>query len=155
MIKIIENEIVNKLKEKFSSWEVDSFPSDFENYTFTSPVGCLLVRFEKSTTTNQQTLTSVSGMETYNFTIFMGVRYLQKHNQSYEHLDLLKRTLNGLEILHKRLVLQNREYIDSINGDLWYGAEVSLELPITDEYEDKSIANTPIMELIDANQHKY
>ncbi len=141
MIKTIENSILSKLKEVFKKFEIDSFPTDFENYTYTSPNGCILVRYESSNIENQTALTAVNSNETYTFSIFISIRYAKKHSDCYDPLSKLKRTLNGLSILHKRLVLSKREFLDEINGDLWYGYSVSITLPITDEYPDTSEAN--------------
>ena len=144
MIETIENEIIKTLKENFEQFEVDSFPVEFQHFQFTSHTGCLLVRYEDSTSEVQNTLTSVMSNEVHSFSVFLALRYLAKHIQAYQHVNKLRTVLNGLPILNKKLVLNKIEFIDNINGDLWYGAEISINLPIIDIYRDLSIANKNI-----------
>lgn len=140
MIEKIENIILDKLKEKFEEFEVDSFPKNFEDYSPTNPNGCILVRFENSKSTGR-TVSANHCDETYNFSIFADIRYAYKHCDCYPFLHKLKKTLNGLNILNKRLYITKREFIDDIAGDLWYGYSVEVELPTIDEYPDLSRAN--------------
>ena len=63
-----------------------------------------------------------------------------RHSDAYSDLNKLKRILNGLEILNRRLVLSERNFEDEINGDLWYSYRVSIKLPIMDEHKDMSFA---------------
>lgn len=145
MIDIIEKAITDRIKEEFKTFSVDSFPVDFEKFTYTSPEGCILVRFEKSDIIEQQSITSVTSYETYSYSVFFSKRYAFKHSDSYGYLNKLKRVLNGMPILNKRLVLSGREFLDEINGDLWYGYSVYINLPVQDEYKDLSEANSLII----------
>lgn len=140
MLDIIENSILDKIKETFPEFEIDSFPVAFEDFTYTSPTGCILVRFENSDMSNQNTVCAVMSDETYNLTVFASIRYAQKHSDCYPFLIKLKSLLNGLPILNKRLVLKKQSFETEIAGDLWYTNEVTITLPLTDLYSDLSQA---------------
>ncbi len=141
MIEIIENKIIEKLKENFFEFEIQSFPVDFENYYITGAKGCILVRYENSKMSAQNSMTAVNSDETYNFSVFTGIRYLQKHSDGYPHLKKLKKVLNGMTIQNKRVAVIEQNFEDEIRGDLYYGFKVSIEFPLIDEYEDLSIAS--------------
>lgn len=140
MINTIENAITAVLKDVFKEFQVDSFPVDFQKFAFLSPKGCILVRFENSVVSARQSVTAVNTEETYNFTIFAAMRYVQKHSDTYSFLQDIKRTLNGLNIMNKRLVYTKRNFENEINGDLWYSFECEITFPVKDEYKDISAA---------------
>lgn len=141
MLKIIETTVINKLKEQFPEFEIDSFPVDFSLYTFTSPLGCILLRYDKSKISNQNALCAVMADESYNFVVFTGLRYAQTHSDVYPFLKKLKTVLNGLNILNKKLLVNEISFEDEINGDLWYSYDIQITLPLTDEYPDISAAS--------------
>ena len=138
MLDIIENTIIQRLKEEFGEYEIDSFPVGFEEFTYTSPVGCILVRYEDSDMSRQNTVCAVMSDEEYNFTVFASIRYAQKHSDCYSFLTKLKTVLNGLLILSKRLIVSKVTFEAEINGDLWYTYPVKITLPLTDVYKDRS-----------------
>ena len=141
MIEQIENTILDALKEKFKESEIDSFPSSFENYNFTSYDSCILVRFENSDIAPQNSITKVNTEETYNFTVFIGKRFTRVHSDCYPFLHEIKKVLNGLSIMSKRLILSKRRFEEDISGDLWYSYGVKITLPVIDEYKDLSQGN--------------
>ena len=144
MIEQIENTIITELKKHFWQSEVDSFPVDFEKYNFLSYHSCILVRFEGSDISNQNTIVSVNANETYNFTIFAAKRYAKKYSDCYPFLKCIKAKLNGLSVLSKRLILSQIKFEDEISGDLWYSFSTKVTLPIVDEHKDLSAANNVI-----------
>ena len=138
MIEIIENSIKIKLLETFKNYEVESFPADFENFKFFSHNGCFLVRYEGSKIAEQHTVVAVKEDETYNFTVFMALRYLKRHEEVYEKIKDLKKALNGLPILNKRLRITSINYEDVIDGDFWYSVGLAITFPLIDNYPDLS-----------------
>lgn len=138
MIEIIENSIKIKLLETFKNYEVESFPADFENFKFFSHNGCFLVRYEGSKMAEQHTVVAVKEDETYNFTVFMALRYLKRHEEAYEKIKDLKKALNGLPILNKRLRITSINYEDVIDGDFWYSTGLTITFPLSDNYSDLS-----------------
>ena len=148
MIKIIEDYIIKKLKEEFSEYEVDGFPVNFERYTITSPVGAMLLKYEKHTNSVQKTNWAVTTEKTYKFTLYEGIRYLKKHTEAYNDISKTERVLNGLTILNKRLSVTECNFVKSLSGDLWYSFSIAITLPLTDEYKDLSIANQIITDIV-------
>lgn len=138
MLKTIETSIKERLRKVFPKFEIDSFPKNFDKYKFFSHNGCLLVRFENSSCSSQNTVTAVNANETYNFTIFAAFRYATKHFDCYDDINALKTILNGLPVLNKKLVLNKTDYETEINSDLWYSLSVSITFPMKDEYNDLS-----------------
>ncbi|MCD8024747.1 MAG: Gp37 family protein [Candidatus Gastranaerophilales bacterium] len=138
MIDKVEHSILEVLKEQFEEFEVDSFPSNFEDFSFTSPKGCILIRFEDAAFDSQHTVYACTSGGNYKFTIFIGFRYLNKHSESYSYLNHLKTVLNGFEIMNKRITLNKLEFVEDITGDLWYAMSISINLPLSDENEDTS-----------------
>lgn len=149
MIEIIENTIEQALIQAFPTYEIAAFPVDFDNFQFTNPEGCALVRYEKSSIAAQSSTTAVNSQETYNFTVFLALRSLKTHKEAYGAVMKLKKVLNGLEILNKRLALSEISFETDLYSDLWYSASANITLPITDEYEDEGTANKRIIDIID------
>lgn len=150
MIGIVENIVLNKLKDKFNTFEVNSFPTKFDEFVFTSPKGALLLRFEDVDFQNQETLCAVYSNGSYNFTLFAGFRYLERHQKSYPFLTELKDVLNGLPILNKRLAVEKISFEAEINGDLWYTVQLAVNLPIIDSNKNLSASQqTPFKEELD------
>ncbi len=144
MIDIVENSISKTLLENFPEFDVQPFPVDFEQFNYTSSVGCFLTRFENMVFQAQSTLTAVNCNVDYNFTVFFSARYLQNHREAYQFLKKIIRLLNGLNILNKRLTLKKLAFEDEINGDLWYSLGVCINLPVVDENKNLSISDDPI-----------
>lgn len=138
MIDIVENRISQTLAENFQEFDVMPFPVNFEEFTYTSSAGCFLTRFENMVFQVQNTLTAVNCNTDYNFTVFFSARYLQNHSEAYKFLKKLIKTLNGLDILNKRLTLKKLVFEDEINGDLWYSLGVCVNLPTVDENKNLS-----------------
>lgn len=140
MIRIIEKAIIDKLKEHFAEYEIDSFPVDFDNYVITSPVGALLLRYEKHENSSQKTQWAVNTDKTYKFTLFAAARYLKKHTEAYGLISAVEKVLNGLTILNKRLIVSESDFETELSGDLWYSFDLKITLPLIDEYKDLSRA---------------
>lgn len=146
MIEMIENAILDKLKENFAEYEIDGFPVDFDRYVITSPVGALLLRYERHKNSVQTTQWAVNTDKTYNFTLFAATRYLKKHIEAYGLITAIEKVLNGLTILHKRLIVSSGSFETELSGDLWYSFDLQITLPLIDEYRDLSTANEQIIE---------
>lgn len=148
MIETIENAILDNLKEYFEEYEIDGFPVDFDNYVITSPVGALLLKFEKFKNSSQTTQWAVNTEKTYNFTLFAAVRYLKKHTEAYGLISAIEKVLNGFTILNKRLIVSEGNFETELSGDLWYSFNLQITLPLIDEYRDLSVADEIIEEKI-------
>lgn len=146
MIEIIENTILNKLRENFEEYEIDGFPVDFDNYVITSPVGALLLRYENHKNSQQTAIWAVNSNKTYTFTLFAAARYLKKHTEAYGFNTQIEKVLNGLTILNKKLVVTEGDFETELSGDLWYSFTLQITLPLIDEYKDLSESNEEIIE---------
>lgn len=144
MLELIENTILEALRANFKESEIESFPSNFDDYNFTSYDSCILVRFENSDIQAQNALTRVNAMETYNFTVFICCRFAKIHSDCYPFLHEIKKVLNGLSIMSKRLILSGRRFEEDISGDLWYSYSLKITLPVIDEHSDLSQAGEVI-----------
>lgn len=126
--EVIENAIIEELKKVFPEFDVESFPSDFEHYNFTSPTGCLLVKYLQSDYSDQNTLWHVSQNSSIRFNIISGYRGLREYRQTHKPQQLLKDTLQGLEILGRKIQIVKEQFLTEINTDLYCGLTVKIEL---------------------------
>lgn len=120
----LENIIQERLKsnETFAGFDIDSFPSKFEDYTFTGSLGCLLTQYLSTNYAKNKTIGMIAQDKEVKFNLFMAMRYLSKHNEAYPFIDKVEELLTGFEIVEgKQLVLQTSQYLDGIDEDLWYG----------------------------------
>lgn len=134
-IDIIEEAIIEKLKsaKDLEGFTVDSYPKDILSYNTLSPKGCVLVRYEASSFTAPQAFGSVSQDETFEFSVFIGLRYLNKYNESYPYIQIIKTLLTGLSIKGKRLYPKKRQFVDLIKGDVYWGYSFNITLPTQED----------------------
>ena len=132
MLDQIEKTLNGELVTNFEGFDVESFPAKFDEYNFTSHNGCLLIRYDGSSFSNQNTLLAANQSETYNYSIIMGLRY-ENFKACYKWIKQLKNTLLGFTVCGYRIVLKQIKFLDEINSDLWWGVSFSLVQEVTDE----------------------
>lgn len=132
-LQIFENNIKNFLQEKFPDFTVASFPSKFEEYTFTSPIGCHLLKYNGTKFLKQETVWAVTQTAAVNFSIITGYRGLQNYDEVHPIQTLLRNTLKGFEYEGKKITLGSEEFLTEVNGDLYMGLEISIELFETED----------------------
>lgn len=123
----IENTIISALKAEFTEYDVESFPADFKKYTFTSPVGCLLVKFLQTDFSQQTTIWEVEQSTTTKFSIIAGYRGLSCYKEVHEPQQRLKNVIQGLEILGRKIILEKEQFLAEIDTDLYCGLTCKLE----------------------------
>ncbi len=139
-IEIIENAILKRLKEseELKGFDIEPYPVDISKFDFISAKGCVLVRYESSSYTKPQTLACVTQDETFEFSVFIALRYLKKYADSYPWLRIVKRLLTGLRIKGKQLYPAKRQFVDIVKGDLYWGYSFNITLPAQ---EDRTMSN--------------
>lgn len=129
----IENLIIETLQKAFHEREVSSFPTKFEDYTFTSPIGCLLVKYNYTNFSEQKTIWQVAQNGTVKFSVIAGYRGLFSFGETHETQQKIRNVLKGLEIFGKKIVLGKEEFLAEINGDVYVGLECSIQIEEEDE----------------------
>lgn len=134
-IDVIEDAILERLhsSKELDGFTIESYPKDILNFDFASSTGCVLVRYEASSFTAPQALGSVSQDETFEFSVFLGLRYLRNFKESYPHILVIKKLLTGLQIKGKRLYPKKRQFVDLIKGDMYWGYSFNITLPTQEE----------------------
>ncbi len=133
----IENLIIETLRKAFPEREVSSFPTKFEDFTFTSPIGCLLVKYNYTNFSEQKTIWQVEQNGTVKFSIISGYRGLYSFGETHQTQQEIRNILKGLEIYGKKIVLGKEEFLSEINGDVYVGLECSIQITEEDENEDE------------------
>lgn len=124
----VEQVLIAELKKALPEYDVESFPSNFEGYTFTSPNGCLLVKYVKTTFAEQGTIWDVNQNCTVKFTIIAGFRGFNKYSEIHEPLQQVKDVLTGLEIAGRKIYLTDEQFLAEINTDLYCGISLNIDL---------------------------
>lgn len=140
----IENEIIAKLKplKLFNGFQIEPYPIEFKKFAFTSAKGCILVKYNGSDYTKPQTLNVVTQDETLEYAVFLGLRYLKNYRDAYPYLEEIKKNLTGMKIYGKKLYPHTREFVERINGDVFWGYVFRITLPtqeVIDNDDDKNI----------------
>lgn len=131
MIEAVETAIIAALENEFGKdkgFAIESFPADFDKYRFTAAEGCHLVRYDASSFSKPNTVHAVCQDETLEFSIISGFRYLAKYSDAYALLKRIKNCLTGLKINGQKLYPKKREYIDKVNGDIYWGYVFNITL---------------------------
>lgn len=124
----VENILLSELKKALPEYDVESFPTKFENYTFTSPNGCVLVKYVKTSFSQQNTIWNVTQDSTIKFSIIAGFRGLNEYSQLHEPLQKIKEVLTGLEIAGRKVFLTDEQFLAEINTDLYCGITLNINL---------------------------
>lgn len=133
----IEKLLIETLQNAFPEREVLSFPTKFEDFTFTSPIGCLLVKYNYTNFSEQKTLWLVEQNGTVKFSVIAGHRGLSDYGETHPIQKQIRNLLRGLTIFGKKIILGKEEFLSEINGDLYIGLECSVQITEEDENEDE------------------
>jgi hypothetical protein len=125
----VENKIIEVLKLNFSDFDVESFPANFENYNFTSSKGCMLIKFVNTLYSSQTTVWDVNQDSTVNFEIISCYRSMDNYGQIHKPQQKLKDTLQGLEILGRKIILIKEEFLKEKNTDLYCKLTFKIDIP--------------------------
>lgn len=142
MIGIIENAILKRLEssDMFKGMDIESFPANFENYHFTSALGCLLVKYNQEDFSEPETLAATVQTDTYSFCIYLGLRSLTLLNEANPVIQEIKDLLTGFQINGKKLYPTNIKHIGKINySDHFWALTFKLKLTNSSQYEKNKV----------------
>lgn len=128
-IEAVENEILSNLKTNFADFDVENYPTNFENYHFTSSKGCFLIKFLKTDFSEQNTVWEVNQEMNVTFEIISIYRGMDNYSQIYYPQEQLKQTLQGLEIAGRKITLVKEEFLKEVNTDLYCKLICSIKFP--------------------------
>lgn len=145
-LEIIENLIIEKLKATHQDFQVESFPSKFEEFSFTHPLGAILLRYQGSSFSDSQAIGILIQDEKIEFALVIGLRYLSCSQEAYPFLGSIKEALTGFKPQGcSKMQPVKAEFVDEENGDLWYGMTFSLTLTA---FEKAQLENLPLLKKI-------
>lgn len=141
LAELVENQILKTIGESeiLKGWTIQSFPENFKAFHFTSLLGCILVRYNGSDYSKPSTIGAVSQTETLEFSIVVGLRYIQKLNEAYPILKELYNNLTGLWINNEKLYPVQCEYLGHINDDIFYDYRFKIALPISSPSDKNNV----------------
>ena len=128
MNNAIEKTIIEAINAVYPNFDIISFPIDFENFEFTNHDGCVLIKYENSTFSSQNTVWDVRQDETYEYKILTGLRYLTSFNQANPVIAGMKEILHGLFIVNHKAVFKQIKIEGVDNGDLWFSITIDITL---------------------------
>lgn len=127
-LSAFENAVISHLQTTFPEFTVESFPSNFENYTFSSAIGCHLLKYTGTKFSVQETIWAVTESATVSYSVITGYRGLQNYNEMHPVQTQLRNALRGFEYLGRKITLGSEEFLTEINGDMYMGLQFSIEL---------------------------
>lgn len=125
-IGLIEKALIEHLQSHFKDFDVESFPAKFEDYTFSSSVGCLLVKYDKTDYSAQKSIWEVAQDTTCKWTIVAGYRSLQTLGSIHEPQKKLKDCIRGFEVDGYKFILESEQFEAEINGDLYCSLSIKI-----------------------------
>lgn len=125
-IGLIEKAIIEHLQNNFPDFDVESFPAKFEDYTFSSAIGCLLVKYDRTDYSTQKSLWEVSQEAVCKWTIVAGYRSLQFLGDIHKPQKKLKDCLRGLEVEGYKFILDSEQFEAEIDGDLYCSLSIKI-----------------------------
>lgn len=118
MMGLIENKIIERLcqSEMLKGFDIESFPANFEEYNFTSSLGCILVCFNGEDFSEPETLSATVQTDTYLYTVYLGLRSLSVLSEANPTMHEIKSLLTGYRVNGKPLYPVNIKYVGKINS---------------------------------------
>lgn len=145
MLEKIEKEILKKLRscEMFRGMDIEPFPANFEDYNFTSSLGCLLVRYNGEDISQPELVGSLAQTDTYSYVVYCGLRSLSTLNEAYPIIDEIKHTLTSFKINGKELYPQSIKYAGKINySDNFWALTFKIKMPFISK-NSKNVVEIP------------
>lgn len=142
MIGQIEKRIIEMLQnsEIFDGMDIQSFPANFEDYNFTSSLGCILVKYNGEDLTEPETLGATVQTDTYSYSVFVGLRSLTVLSEGYPILNEVKDLLTGFRVNGKKLYPTSVKYSGKINyNDNFWNLTFKIKLTNATRYDHKVI----------------
>lgn len=124
----VEEILIETLKKTLPEFDIESFPVNFQAYTFTSPIGCILVKYVKTSYKEQNTIWNVNQDSVLKFTLIIGLRGLSKYFEMHEPIQKIKDVITGLEIMGRKIILNDDQFLAEINTDLYCGISLNINL---------------------------
>lgn len=125
----VETEILSNLKTKFTDFDIENYPVNFDNYHFTSSKGCLLIKFLNTEFLEQNTIWEVNQEANLTFEIISVYRGMDNYSQIHYPQEQIKQTLQGMEIAGRRLILVKEEFLKEVNTDLYCKIVCRIKFP--------------------------
>lgn len=151
MLGVIERKITEKLESSqlLCGMNIEPFPAEFEDYNFTSALGCILIQYAGEDFDEPETLSLTAQTDTYSYIVYVGLRSLSSLNEAYPVLKEVKDLLTGLRIdgvnkddefsapaSGKELYPVSIKYAGKINyNDNFWSMTFKINLPNASKYE--------------------
>lgn len=138
---LVTNKILKKLQtvEFFNGWTIEAFPSDFGEFSFTSALGCLLIKYNGSDYSKPDTLGAVTQYETVEFAVISGLRYIKSLEEADPVLDEIYKNLTGLCINNEKIYPHQVNYVGNRGGDVYYESIFRITLPVASPCDKNNV----------------
>ena len=134
-IRDIEDEIIEKLKEKIPELLVRGFPDKPSEFMLLHPIGAILIHYQGGNYSTTQSLGFINQIKTAEFSITIVTRNLRSNAGAYELLDKVRSILTGFEIDGCSELTPTKENFISENKGIWqYAINFSLTVPCIQIY---------------------
>lgn len=134
-IRDIEDEIIEKLKEKIPELLVRGFPDKPSEFILLHPIGAILIHYQGGNYSTTQSLGFINQVKTAEFSITIVTRNLRSNAGAYELLDKVRSILTGFEIDGCSELTPTKENFISENKGIWqYAINFSLTVPCIQIY---------------------
>lgn len=97
-IEEIENQIVERLKNKITGLHIEAFPDKPQEFKFTHPKGVILVHYQGAHYGNIRSVDVVFQKKKMEFALTIVTRNLRTHSGAYSILEQAKSALTGFII---------------------------------------------------------
>ena len=118
-IRDIEDEIIEKLKEKIPELLVRGFPDKPSEFMLLHPIGAILIHYQGGNYSTTQSLGFINQIKTAEFSITIVTRNLRSNAGAYELLDKVRSILTGCEIDGCSELTPTKENFISENKGIW------------------------------------
>ena len=136
-IREIENSIIEKLQQNFSSFQVAGFPEKPSEYILLHPIGAILVHYRGGSYSSSKSIDIINQDKKMEFGVTVVTRNLRANEGAYETLDSIKKILCGYKIVGcSKLTPIKENFISEANGIWQYELLFTLTTPSIEEMED-------------------
>ena len=119
MIKTIENQIIERIKQDIPELHVEGFPEKPAEFRLTHPKGAILVHYQGANYSESKSIGYIVQDKKLEFSVTVVTRNLRNHEGSYYYLDKILQILTGYKPDNCSKMQPSKEAFLSEDAGIW------------------------------------
>ncbi len=137
MIKNIEDQIIQKIRENIPELHVEGFPEKPSEFRLTHPKGAILVHYQGGNYSQSKSIGYIVQDKKMEFSVTVVTKNLRSHEGAYFYLDRVRELLTGYKPDNCSKMQPSKENFLIETAGIWqYSINFTLITPVKDNYDE-------------------